>query len=190
MQMKPSEDRGDFVMRLFEAYYQRVFLFARKSAPEDVAEDTAQEVFIRILQHPRLEELVLSVSYLIKVAQNILRRRHARSMKLRSILTTVATDQAIDRHGHPDQPAQGTTRDEEDLRQLEAAMHDLTPSEEDAVRLIVIEGRSYEQAACSLDVSVSTINNWKHRGLAKLRKFVGKTPVVPDGSEPDMREVG
>ena len=69
-------------------------------------------------------------------------------------------------------------------------MHDLTPSEGDAVRLIIIEGRSYEQAACSLDVSVSTINNWKHRGLAKLRKFVGKKPVVPDGSKPGMREAG
>ena len=70
-----EETREDFVMRLFEAYYTRVFAFTRKCAPQDVSEDVTQEVFVRLLQHPRLEQMDLSVSYLIKVAHNLLRRR-------------------------------------------------------------------------------------------------------------------
>ena len=35
------------------------------------------------------------------------------------------------------------------------------------------EGLDYQAAARSMGVRVSTINNWKHRGLAKLKQLVG-----------------
>ncbi|MCP4837460.1 MAG: helix-turn-helix domain-containing protein, partial [Phycisphaera sp.] len=46
--------------------------------------------------------------------------------------------------------------------------------ERDAIRMVVVEGRSYAEAARSLGVSVTTINNWKHRGLEKLRARYGR----------------
>ena len=172
MHMSTTETRADFVMRLFESYYDRVYAFSRKSAPADVAEDVTQEVFIRLLQHPRLEELTLSVSYLIKIAHNLLRRRHSRSVRLRELLATAVRDDHIDRHGRPDRTSTKSTAREIESPQLQDAMASLTRDEQDAIRLIVWEGKSYEHAATSLDVSVTTINNWKHRGLAKLRKYV------------------
>ena len=36
--------------------------------------------------------------------------------------------------------------------------------------MIVCEGLSYEDAAASLGVRVSTINNWKYRGIQKLKQ--------------------
>jgi DNA-directed RNA polymerase specialized sigma24 family protein len=48
----------------------------------------------------------------------------------------------------------------------------LTDNEQAAVRLIICRGLSYEQAARSLGVNVSTINNWKHRGVNKLRRII------------------
>jgi RNA polymerase sigma factor (sigma-70 family) len=173
MHMSPSETKAEFVMRLFESYYDRVYAFARKSAPADIAEDVTQEVFIRLLQHPRLEELTLSVSYLIKISHNLLRRRHSRSVRLRELLATAVTDDLIDRHGRPDRTSRNVSRSEDlESEKLEEAMSTLTNDERDAIRLIVWEGKSYEHAAMSLDVSVTTINNWKHRGLSKLRKHV------------------
>jgi len=174
MQMNEQESRSDFIMRLFDAFYDRVYAFSRKSAPADVAEDVTQEVFIRILQHPRLEELTLSVSYLIKVAHNLLRRRHSRSVRLRELLSTAVTDNMVQRHGRPDRARTDRVQNRLEAHQVEEAMGELTPDEQDAIRMIVWEGKSYEHAAHSLEVSVTTINNWKHRGLAKLRKFADR----------------
>jgi len=158
---------SDRVLDLFDAYYDRVYAFARKSAGPSVAEDVAQEVFIRLLQHPRLEELTLSISYLLKIAHNLLRRRHTRSVRLNEIL-----DEHI-------RPREERRYDEElpmpvaaDNGALKRAYDRLSSEEQDTIRMIVCEGRSYAHAARSLDVSVTTINNWKHRGLAKLRRHM------------------
>ena len=51
------------------------------------------------------------------------------------------------------------------------AMRTLKPEERDALDLIVCRGMSYEQAARSLDTSVTTINNHKYRGLQKLKNW-------------------
>ena len=166
-----SSERAQIVLDLFDAYYTRVYAFARKSSDPAVAEDATQEAFVRLLQHPRLEELEISISYLLKIVHNILRRRHTRSVRLREIL-----DQEI-------APKQRRTEDSmnrrldrsseialADVPTLDRAMSRLTDDERDALRMIVCEGRSYAHAARSLGVSVTTINNWKHRGLRKLRK--------------------
>ena len=50
-------------------------------------------------------------------------------------------------------------------------MSSLTSDECEAIRLIVHDGKSYHHAAEALGVTVTTINNWKHRGLSKLRKY-------------------
>ena len=81
-----QRDRADIVLELFEAYHDRVYAFARKSAEPAVAEDATQEAFVRLLQHPRLEELEISISYILKIVHNILRRRFTRSVRLREIV--------------------------------------------------------------------------------------------------------
>ena len=171
MIQKQEETREDFVMRLFEAYYNRVFAFTRKCAPLDVSEDVTQEVFVRLLQHPRLGELDLSVSYLIKVAHNLLRRRHARSTRLRELLETAVTDDHIQRHGRQGMKSRTPVEDRKNDVKIDDALQQLSDDERDAIRMIVQDGKSYTQAAEALGVTVTTINNWKHRGLVKLKKL-------------------
>tara|TARA_B100001059_G_C17761925_1_gene543373 strand:- start:25 stop:585 length:561 start_codon:yes stop_codon:yes gene_type:complete len=166
-----EETREDFVMRLFEAYYTRVFAFTRKCAPQDVSEDVTQEVFVRLLQHPRLEELDLSVSYLIKVAHNLLRRRHARSTRLRELLETAVTDDLIQRRGRQGARSRTPVEDKTENIRIDEALQQLSNDERDAIRMIVQDGKSYTHAAKALGVTVTTINNWKHRGLSKLKKI-------------------
>ena len=172
MEMSSFETRSEYVMRLFEAYYSRVFAFTRRSAPLDVAEDVTQEVFVRLLQHPRLEELDLSVSYLIKISHNLLRRRHARSSRLRELLDTAVKEDLVSRGRHVSRTTPRTEMPSMTTHQLTSAMKELSSDERDAIRMIIHDGKSYQHAAEALGVTVTTINNWKHRGINKLRKFV------------------
>ena len=163
------------VLELFDAYYERVFAFARKSAGPAVAEDVTQEVFVRLLQHPRLEELTISISYLLKIAHNLLRRRHTRSTRLREILDDEIRPRELRRTSEFETPRSSRFDDSS----LDRAMERLSSDEQDAIRMIVCEGRSYTHAAQSMGVSVTTINNWKHRGLKKLRgHFDGEEATV------------
>ena len=72
-----------------------------------------------------------------------------------------------------------------DLGSLDRAFSRLSDDERDALRLIVCEGRSYAHAARSLGVSVTTINNWKHRGLGKLRRQLQAERIL--GQLPDAK---
>ena len=174
-----NEKRSDIVLDLFDRYYERVYAFARKSADTAVAEDAAQEAFVRLLQHPRLEELEISISYLLKIVHNILRRRHTRASRLREILDEEVVPRNRFRAGGDtllyDRPDSETVAG---IDSLDRAFSRLATDERDAVRLIVCEGRSYAEAAKSLGVSVTTINNWKHRGLGKLRKQLSAEKVL------------
>lgn len=164
-----QRDRASIVLELFESYHDRVYAFARKSAEPAVAEDATQEAFVRLLQHPRLEELEISISYILKIVHNILRRRFTRSVRLREIVDEKIKPRI--RQNEEDSSPKPLRAAEEiaNLGQVEQAFGRLNPDERDALRMIVCEGKSYAHAARSLGVSVTTINNWKHRGLSKLR---------------------
>lgn len=181
-QDRANSDRATVVLDLFDLYYDRVYAFLRKSTTPDVAEDLSQEVFVRLLQHPELERLTISISYLLKIAHNLLRRRYARAARLRELLEERAME-AGDWDADAGAPALPESVCSDSV--LETAMGLLSRDEQDAIRLIVCEGKSYQHAAEALGVSVSTINNWKHRGVAKLRKLVSEPaaacepPITP-----------
>ncbi len=163
-----KEDRGAIVLSLFESYYDRVYCFIRRSLPPEQAEDIAQELFVRLLEHRNLENLTISVSYLIKIADNLIKRRYQRNKRFRQWLET--QDQRRDIG--PDATNASDAPDALEDQALERALDQLSPEERDAVRLIVCQEMSYEHAARSLGVSVTTINNWKYRGLRKLKQSV------------------
>ena len=74
-----------------------------------------------------------------------------------------------------------------DLASLERSFARLNDDERDALRMIVCEGKSYAEAARSLGVTVTTINNWKHRGIGKLRKHLAAEQVLGDALSSGMR---
>ena len=169
--MAATTERATLVLDLFDRYYERVYAFLRKSTTPDVAEDLSQEVFLRLLQHPDLERLTISISYLLKIAHNLLRRRYARATRLRELLEERAqADDTLDAQT----PGARRKNPEREVGPdiLETALGLLGKDEQDAIRLIVCEGKSYQHAAEALGVSVTTINTWKHRGIVKLRTLV------------------
>ncbi len=158
-----NSERATLVLDLFDRYYERVYAFLRKSTSSDIAEDLSQEVFVRLLQHPDLEGLTISISYLLKIAHNLLRRRYTRAARLRQLLAE---------RGECELPPAPASDGILDPGVLETALGLLSRDERDAIHLIVLEGKSYQHAADSLGVSVTTINNWKHRGISKLRELL------------------
>jgi len=165
-----AKRRSAIVLDLFDRYHARIFAFVRRSVDANVAEDTVQEVFVRLLQHPRLEELDVSISYLLRIAQNLLRRRYTRTARLRMILEKEMVPRErrrrLEGDAFHDRPEPRIVLEQ---LKLDDAMARLSPDERAAVRLVVCEGLSYAQAARSLGVSVTAVNNWRHRGLAKIR---------------------
>ncbi len=149
--------RGSLVLSLFNQYYERVYWFARRSVDAPTAEDVAQEVFVRLMRIPDLEDRVVTISYLIKVADNLIKRRHKQLRQHERFATRSAGDERVDQ----------TTPDSD--TECQRALGRLSSTEHAALRMIVCEGLSYEAAALALDVKVSTVNNWKFRGIQKLR---------------------
>ena len=166
--MPVTPERAEAVLELFEAYYKRVFCFARRSLPTGDAEDIAQEVFTRLLEVRQLEQLSISVSYLIKIADNLIKRRYNRARRFDRYLEQKQGDGRRARGLKPRRNGR-----DDDLQELAESLEILAPKERDAVRLVVCEGLSYQEAADAMDAPVSSVNNWKYRGLQKLKDHHG-----------------
>ncbi len=159
--MAASRD-SQAVLDLFELYYDRVYCFARRSLDQSAAEDIAQEVFIKLLGLEGIADREITCSYLVKVADNLIKRRYRRMRRFDAYLDARAQEA-----GHSF--AERETR----RPSAEFSSEDfdaLSPREQDAIRLIVCQGLSYQEAADALGVRVSSLNNWKHRGIQRLRE--------------------
>lgn len=178
-----TEKQCALVLGLFETCYDRVFGFVRKYADRDTCEEVAQEVFFRLLSLQDLETKELSVSYLIKIADNLLKRRYRRLERWKRACDELSRDALPGNWAM----AARIASTEDDQASVSDAMDQLSGDERDAIRLIICEGLSYEDAARSLGVEVSTVNNWKHRGIKKLKQHVGTERGRPGESTGERR---
>lgn len=165
-----SDPRVRIVLDLFETHYERVYRFARRSVDAATAEDIAQDVFTRLLRLENLAERDIRPPYLLKIAENLIRRRFSREKRFAEHADTIA---ATARCGGGDDetrdPAPG--RDEPARR----AVMRLGDHERQAVELTVCRGLSYRQAALSMGVKVSDVNNWRYRGVERMRQQIEGT---------------
>lgn len=180
--------RARIVGDLYASSYHRVFAFARRLVCDEEAEEIAHEAFVRLLRVRNLERMTVSVAYLLRIAENLVRRRHGRAQRYREVLERSGRmGPEIEVIGERSVGAgtRGVCTESawSDPERLQSVLCRLTPSEQSAIRLIVCEGLDYQAAARSLGVPVSTINNWKHRALAKLKQI-----IESDGTLEDIRE--
>jgi len=188
---RSTEARAEIVAELYKSSYHRVFAFARRLVSDDDAEEIAHESFVRLLRVRNLERMQISVAYLLRIAENLIRRRHGRAQRYREVLEQSGrmVPECGERLGRPDSGGTSGLRSHSARRGsepcaergLDELLRLLTPAEHSAVRLIVCEGLDYQAAACSLGVPVSTINNWKHRALTKLKNYIGSELDGPVG---------
>lgn len=164
-----SESRVRVVFDLFDRHREAVVRFARRSVDDATAEDIAQEVFARLMRLPDLENREIRSAYLIKIAENLIRRRHERECRFKDAACRLADGRIPGRvAGGPAERGRSDTGD--DRRRAREAVSLLSDREHQAVDLVVGRGLSYREAAASMGVKVSDVNNWRHRGVEKMRR--------------------
>lgn len=169
----PAFARSAVVLELYERCHARVSHFLRRSVPADVADDLAQETFLKLLTHKNLEMKSISISYLFRIAQNLVRRRHRDQVRRRAFLRDGFQHDSRNSQSSKTAPSSGSNRlVPVDSEELTRAFQNLSDREHEVLRLIVCEGLSYATAAKVLGVPVSTVNNWKYRALIRLRNHI------------------
>lgn len=168
VQQRVLEDGGaDAAERraMVEAAYAKchdALLRTVASASRSQGEDALQDLFLFLLGWERVTSERLTLGYL----RTCLRRLMARKGKRLSWERLQQERAAIEAQAHgPERRA--TPREPGDLTAVLAAIR--APLR-DAVELAVCRDLPYAEASRSLGVSESTLNNWRHRGVAELRE--------------------
>jgi len=174
-----QEGRELAFRELVRRYERPVFsLVYRMVRDREIAEDLAQETFIKVLNHiDRYSPEFKFSSWLFKIANNVaidhLRRRR---------LDTVSVDGSP--HAATAAEASATSMDlaspgesaleEMESRELgsaiEQAIARLRPEYRSCILLRHVEGRSYEEIAATLDLPLGTVKTYIHRARHELRR--------------------
>src|SRR5436309_1670977 len=174
-----QQGRDSAFRELIRRYERPVFsLIYRMVRDRELAEDLAQDTFIKVLNHiDRYRPEFKLSSWLFKIANNVaidhLRRR---------TLDTISIDGAP--HAQSAQAIEATAIDvagdqESALDELEAremgtaierAIAGLRPEYRSCILLRHVEGRSYEEIAATLDLPLGTVKTYIHRARHELRK--------------------
>lgn len=159
--MPISLEHADCISRLFEQYYERVYRFSAQRIPGEDAEDVTQEVYMRLLCMGDLPRRSINASYLIKIADNLIRNRYRKRQRF---------DRWYREHGRPEAARRlDAPRGQPVNTGLWQLIDTLPPRERDALDLVTHRSLSYRQAARSMGIPVSTLNNLKHRAITRLR---------------------
>jgi RNA polymerase sigma factor (sigma-70 family) len=177
--------RAEIYNVLHERCYSRVYGFLRRSVSTADAEELTQETFLRVFSRENLETMSISISYLFRVAQNLVRRRYSRAQRERAFLDRVRRQSEALEH---DRQQPRSRIDSFESSHLKRALKLLNDRDNEIIHLIVCEGRSYVEVSRLKNVPVTTINNWKHRALRRLRKVLNEldsaaSPTAPNSTQ-------
>ncbi len=174
-----QQGRESAYQELVRRYERPVFsLIFRMVRDREVAEDLAQDSFIKVLNNiDRYRPEFKLSSWLFKIANNVaidfLRKRQ---------LDTVSIDGSP--HAGSASEIEATSfdvvsRQESALEEMEAkelgssierAIAQLRPEYRSCIMLRHVEGRSYEEIAATLDLPLGTVKTYIHRARHQLRE--------------------
>ena len=162
-----------------------VSYFYRQCGDRDLAEDCAQEVFVRLYRaRERYGPQARFATFLFTIARNcwidVARARRVRPAES-SLVETSADGEERDR------AAMTTTKDpgpseqvaaREDVRRLRDALGRLPAAQRDVVLLGVIEGLPYAEVSEVLGIPVGTVKSRVHAAVLTLRRLLGVDAIT------------
>ncbi len=182
---------------LIRRYERPVFsLIFRMVRDRELAEDLAQDTFIKVLNHIERyrPEFKLS-SWLFKIANNVaidhLRRRQLDTISMEGSPHATTADLA------EATSFELATQDETPLQELEArelgseierAISQLRPEYRACILLRHVEDKSYEEIAATLDLPLGTVKTYIHRARHELRKLLEHVREGGFGPSPPAAE--
>ena len=174
-----QQGREDAFREIIRRYERPVFsLVYRMVRDREVAEDLAQDAFIRVLNHldKYRSEFKLS-SWLFKIANNVaidhLRKRQLDTISMHGS-PHAATASDIEATSIDIASGDENALDEMEAKELgsaiERAISQLRPEYRSCIMLRHVEGRSYEDIATTLDLPLGTVKTYIHRARHELRE--------------------
>jgi RNA polymerase sigma-70 factor (ECF subfamily) len=184
-----QQGRDAAFRELIRRYERPVFsLIYRMVRDRELAEDLAQDTFIKVLNHiDRYRPEFKLSSWLFKIANNVaidhLRRRQLETVSIDGSPPAQTSD-AIEATSFDVVGQQESALDELEARELgtaiERAISSLRPEYRSCIMLRHVEGRSYEEIAATLDLPLGTVKTYIHRARHELRTALEH---VRDGSK-------
>jgi len=174
-----QEGREAAYRELVRRYERPVFsLIFRMVRDREVAEDLAQDSFIKVLNHiDKYRPEVKLSSWLFKIANNVaidhLRKRQIDTISIDGSPHAM-TAAEIEATSFDVVARQESALDEMEARELgtaiERAIQSLRPEYRACIMLRHVEGRSYEEIAATLDLPLGTVKTYIHRARHQLRE--------------------
>ncbi len=166
---------------LLRRYERPVFsLVFRMVRDRTVAEDLAQETFIKVLNHiDKYRPEFKFSSWLFKIANNVaidhVRRRQLNTISMDGS-PNASTAAEIEASSFDIVDQSESALDELQSRELgtaiERAIASLRPEYRSCILLRHVEGRSYEEIAATLDLPLGTVKTFIHRARHQLRDLL------------------
>ena len=177
-----KEGRDAAFRELVRRYERPVFsIIYRMVRDREVAEDLAQDTFVKVLNHiDRYRPEFKFSSWLFKIANNLtidhLRKRQLDTVSIdgspHAATEAEAVATSLDVQSRGESPL-----DEIEARELgtaiERAIARLRPEYRACIMLRHVEGRSYEEIAATLDLPLGTVKTYIHRARHELRDMLG-----------------
>jgi RNA polymerase sigma-70 factor (ECF subfamily) len=174
-----QQGRDAAFRELIRRYERPVFsLVYRMVRDRELAEDLAQDTFIKVLNHiDRYRPEFKFSSWLFKIANNVaidhLRRRTLDTISIDGS-PHAQTAEAIEATSIDVVGDQESALDELEAREMgtaiERAIATLRPEYRSCIMLRHVEGRSYEEIAATLDLPLGTVKTYIHRARHELRR--------------------
>ncbi|WP_084239533.1 RNA polymerase sigma factor [Pedobacter africanus] len=156
---------------LYKAYspplYYRVLRMVKNA---DIADELLQELFIKLWDKRNTLDTEKSFqAYMYTVAQNLVYnyfRKVANDQSLIQSLIVNSADHYLD--------GQELLENKETAGILQKAIDQLSPQRKQAFQLCKIEGRSYDEAAGIMGISVATVNSHITKSLQTIKAYLLK----------------
>lgn len=174
-----QQGRDSAFRELIRRYERPVFsLIYRMVRDRELAEDLAQDTFVKVLNHiDRYRPEFKLSSWLFKIANNVaidhLRKRQLDTISMDGSPHAQTAD-AIEATSFDVVVDQESALDELEAREMgaaiEKAISSLRPEYRSCIMLRHVEGRSYEEIAATLDLPLGTVKTYIHRARHELRE--------------------
>ncbi len=174
-----QKGRDSAFRELIRRYERPVFsLIFRMVRDRELAEDLAQDTFVKVLNHiDRYRPEFKFSSWLFKIGNNVaidhLRRRQLETVSIDGSPHAQSAE-AIEATSFDVAVEQESALEEIEARELgtaiERAIATLRPEYRSCILLRHVEDRSYEEIAATLDLPLGTVKTYIHRARHALRE--------------------
>jgi RNA polymerase sigma-70 factor (family 1) len=156
---------------LYKAYSKPLYLrVLRMVKNADDADELLQELFIKLWDNRKIIDLEKSFkSYMYTIAHNLVSNYFRKIANDQALIRSILQNATIYYLN-----AQELLENKEVSKLLQQAIDQLTRQRKQVFQLCKIEGKSYEEAAELMGISIATINSHMTKSLQSIREYLHK----------------